>query len=257
MKMKKGSLALGLVLHLCTCLAPRVAFATPRPPVPPWPESPLQQWDFDAPYEAALRGTVVPTDLSNLAEGWSGFALQRDGLSTAPIILPAMENSHTNIAGTQGSIRFWFSPAWSSEGLGGKGPDHYARLLELVVADGNTGGVAWSLYASPDGGTLFLSGISGQDAVDLLKADVQLESGRWYLVTLNYSANTTALFLNTQLIAEGAGVPGVNPALAGLVVGSDWTGGNLAGGLFDEVTTFGSPLSQEHSNRLLAHPRAE
>ena len=78
-----------------------------------------------------------------------------------------------------------------------------------------------------------------------MKAEIQFEAGRWYLLTLSYSPQGTALYVNAQLAAEGSGLPVVDPALAGLVVGSDLSGGNLAGGLCDEVTTFGQPATPE------------
>ena len=79
-----------------------------------------------------------------------------------------------------------------------------------------------------------------------MKAEIQFEAGRWYLLTLSYSPQGTALYVNAQLAAEGSGLPVVDPALAGLVVGSDLSGGNLAGGLCDEVTTFGQPATPEN-----------
>jgi len=110
MKIMRGSFVVCLAVLLCHCLVPFVALATPRTPLPPWPEIPLQHWDFDAAYWASLGETnLPPTDFSNLAESWSGFALQRDGLSTSPIVMPGLDaNGRTNIA-AQGTIRFWFS----------------------------------------------------------------------------------------------------------------------------------------------------
>lgn len=120
------------------------------------------------------------------------------------------------------------------------------RALDRV-GDGEWkfGAVAWSLYASADGSTLFLSGQGGQGVADFLEAKISFEAGRWYLLALNYSAKATALYVNAELVAEGTGLAAVNPASAGLVVGSDGAGGNLAGGLFDEVTTFGEPVAPE------------
>jgi len=220
--------------------------AKPRSPLPPWPEIPLQRWDFDAAYWASLGEAESPAaGFGDFAESWSGFALQRDGLSVSPIVMPGVDaNGHTNIA-AQGTIRFWFSPSWSSADMGGKGPGHYARLIELVTANGTSSAVAWSLYASPDGSTLFLSGQGGQGVADILEAKISFEAGRWYLLALNYSAKATALYVNAEKVAEGTGLAAVNPASAGLVVGSDGAGGDLAGGLFEEVTTFGKPETPE------------
>src|SRR5437899_3311042 len=204
---------------------PLGSLAEPRSPLPPWPESPLQRWNFDAAYWAS------PNDVSALAaysgdlvESWSGYALQRDGVAASAIVMPGLDaNGQTNLAAAEGSIRFWFSPAWGSANVDGQGPGDYARLLELVTANGS---VAWSLYASPDGCTAFLSGQDAQGAGDFLKADIAFEAGGWYLLTLNYSPKGTALFVNTNLVAEGAGVAAVDPASAALALGSDGGGGH-------------------------------
>ena len=80
----------------------------------------------------------------------------------------------------------------------------YARLVELITADGKSGGVAWSLYASPDGSALFFSGQTEQGSADLVKAGVAFEAGRWYLIALTYGPKWSALYVNGDLVGEGA-----------------------------------------------------
>ena len=168
----KGFMKLHFVLRavltsICVgaCFIPAGSMAKPRPPLPPWPEVPLQHWNFDAAYWASQNDPELSAAaFSGLAGvGWSGFALQRDVAPAFPIVMPGLDaNGRTNLAAGQGSVRFWFSPSWSSAGLGGKGPGYYARFAELVVANEKAGTVAWSLYAGADGSTIFLSGQNGQ-----------------------------------------------------------------------------------------------
>jgi hypothetical protein len=78
----------------------------------------------------------------------------------------------------------------------------------------------------------------------LLKADIAWQSGQWHLVSLNYGPKGTALWIDGDFVAEGAGVSAAEPANAGLVAGSTVAGTDTFGGEFDEICTFARPLKR-------------
>src|SRR5713101_6647040 len=67
--------------------------------------------------------------------------------------------------------------------------------------------------------------------------------GQWHLVSLNYGPKGTALWIDGDFVAEGAGVLAPAPANAGLVAGSTVAGTDTAGGEFDEICAFARPLT--------------
>ena len=251
--------------------------ARPRPPLPPLPEMPLLHLSFDEPLRltAAQRASGQPPaiDSSVWLESWSGYALTRQGAQLQPITIPLATTNRWNLAPDEGAIRFWFSPAWSSASTGlGQSPGHYARLLELTTADAQGQAVFWSLYVSPDGNTLFLSGQGPAGPVDFLRTDIQWQAGEWHLLALTYGSQTflaspapfprriqtttqaartdetraTLLHLDGQLAATGQGisvVPAMLAAGATLAIGTDASGNNAADGQFEELSTFEYPLT--------------
>ena len=116
---------------LCMASAP----AAPRPPLPPIPEfaSLLYHESFDAPFSSGITNAQVITDQFTYAESWSGYSLQRVGDIAAPFVVPALDfKGRTNVSCSQGTIRFWFKPAWSSVSSDkGAEPGTVAMLLEL------------------------------------------------------------------------------------------------------------------------------
>jgi hypothetical protein len=231
--------------------------AAPRTPLPPWPEAPLVRADFDGELGTGADPVAdFKSSLLDYAESWSGWALRRDGLALSAWVLSGLASGgRLQLNGEHGGVRFWFSPAWSSAAAGGKGPGGLARLAELVSADGRTGGVLWSLYVSADGAVTCLTAQSGSTAIDVLKLEIPWTAGRWYCLALNYGPKGAELWVDGKLLATGAALPSFAPATAGLVIGSDVLGGNLAGGLFDEVTTFAEPLGEAELRYYLAGMR--
>jgi hypothetical protein len=66
------------------------ASAEPRSPLPPWPEETLRIWQFDEPlraYETNQTGGALIVDSSVWVESWSGYALNRQGVSVKPIAM--------------------------------------------------------------------------------------------------------------------------------------------------------------------------
>jgi hypothetical protein len=91
--------------------------ATPRPPVPPYPEQPPLYYEgFDEYYFAGeTNSELFVPGWGNLHESWSGYALQQTEVAI-PFIVPAPDPSgNTNVTCDVGaSLRFWITPYWSS-----------------------------------------------------------------------------------------------------------------------------------------------
>ncbi len=224
---------------------PLLSSARPRPPLPPWPEVFLQRLTFDEPY-ALPAGTGAERspsiDASTWVESWSGYALNRQDDHLNPVIMPMVTTEQWNVAPDAGIIRFWYKSEWTAPGvMANGGPGHYARLAELITTtDKKHPVVFWSLYFSPDGTQLYLSGDGASGPVDYLKASISWDNS-WHLVALSYGPEETSLWLDGALAALGQGIPSVPMAAAGLtslVIGSDASGRNTAAGQIEEFTTF-------------------
>jgi hypothetical protein len=239
-----------VVLWLASCGMSLVA--SPRAPWPPWPEQTLQRWDFDEAYWARWprnsdRAFVVNSELWQ--ESWSGYALNRQGVTVKPAVLPMATRERWNVAPSDGALRFWFKPDWSS-GQFGNGPGQYARLVELTSESGKSSVVWWSFYVSQDGNTLHVSGEGVDGPADYLKVEIRWLTGEWHLLALSYTEKETRLHVDGQLVAVGVGVPALPIMVASstqLTLGSDATGQNVAGGQFEELCTFDQPFADVFS----------
>jgi Concanavalin A-like lectin/glucanases superfamily len=241
------SLSLSLIVLF---LISEAALAKPRPPLPPMPENVLNLWRFDTtawqnnPDQAPLLARHI-----GLAESWSGYAVTVAGWDPAQLIFPAVAPSgHVNLNPAAGTLRFWFNPYWSSAGLGGQGTGDSATLLE-IGAWSNQGAVGWwTLQISPDGRGLALvaNGAAKEQAIMLL-APMAWSAGQWHQISLTYSAESSALYVDGIQAATGPGlalVPLITGAgTVGMAVGSDVLGNHLAQGEFDELTTLAYPQS--------------
>ncbi len=105
--------------------------ARPRPPMPPYPEQSLNSWRFDG--TGWLTNTctaLLVYDNLQLVESWSGHALQMTGPGGL-LALPNNQPDRTpNLAPANGTVRFWFASAWTSQ-PDGTGPGIWSRLLEV------------------------------------------------------------------------------------------------------------------------------
>jgi hypothetical protein len=177
-----------------------------------------------------------------LVESWSGYALQRSGDSVTPFYVPAVDSVQTNINCSQGTFRFWFKPYWSSvTQTNGAGPGDVATLLELDAIGKGESANLWTLAISSDGNTLSLIAQSDDKPALLLQTEIIWQANQSHLITLDYSTKETALFVDGQLVAQGAGTVAVPPQLDALFVGSSLAGKSVAGGDFDELCCFGQP----------------
>ena len=226
--------------YLCKASAP----AAPRPPLPPIPEfaSQLYHESFDASFSSGITNAQVIKDQFTYDESWSGYALQRVGDVVLPYVVPALDfKGRTNVSCSQGTIRFWFKPAWTSAATDkGIGPGTLATLLELDAVGKGESANAWSLQISPDGNTLSLVAQSDNNPMVLLETGISWSANRSHLVWLNYGPKETTVFLDGQIVAQGTGTPTVPPEMAALVVGSSLAGKAVAGGDFDELACYDS-----------------
>jgi hypothetical protein len=229
-------IAAGLLLATASSLC-----SEPRDPLPPWPEpNPISQLTWNAVLTPMRDDSTAAlgVESATLVESWSGYALQRDGVLVAPVVLPGVNaQGHASLGYRQGCVRFWFASAWTS----GTGPGQVARLAEWLVTDGKEVGTLWALSVSADGTVISL----GSQGAEVLKAGINWSAGGWHQVALSYSESGTELVIDGVLVATGAGLLAVDPKLSGLVVGSDWQGLLVAGGQFDECLCFAEPMSAE------------
>ncbi len=242
--MKRNPSAIRLFGLLIAAVVLRVAFtsplhAEPRSPLPPWPEAnPISQLKWDAVLSPMRDNSTVAVGAegATLVESWSGYALQREGFLISPFVMPGVNSAGKNNLGhRQGCIRFWFAPSWAS----GSGPGQTARLAEWIVTDGSEVGTLWALSVNESGTVVSLA----SEGRTVLQAEINWSAGTWHQVALSYGEHGTELVVDGVLVATGAGLLAVEPKVSGLVIGSDWQGFHVAGGLFDEVLCFEEPMS--------------
>ncbi len=154
-------------------------------------------------------------------------------------------NGSTNINCQVGSVLFWFKPDWSSANAGGSGPGTWGRLVEMGSYNPAFTNGWWGLYLSPDGTQLLFGTSANGGGMTNLTAIVSWYSNEWYQIALTYSSTGSALYVDGQLLANGAGVtyfPNADELTDGFRIGSDQDGNDQAAGAFDELETFNYPL---------------
>ena len=212
------------------------AWSKPRPAFPPVPESALNSWRFDQTnWWTSGRHAPSVVDGVSLVESWSGYAVSVQG--NGELRFPAVNAANgINLCLDEGSVRFWFSPGWSS----GTGPGGWVRLLESGAWSADASAGWWALYVNPTGTEIFFSSQGGGVGRDYFGASLAWSAGEWHQVALTFGAAGTALYLDGELAAQGLAIcclPTVEAyAVSGFEVGP---------GLFDELTTFAYALSAE------------
>ncbi len=139
-----------LILGLSTIFAS----ARPRPPMPPYPEQSLNSWRFNGTsWLTNLHTAPLVYDNLQLIESWSGHALQMTGPSGLLALPNDQPDGTPNLTPAEGSIHFWFAPAWTSQPEG-TGPSVASRLFEVGAWSRTAAQAWWSLAVSPDGSLL-------------------------------------------------------------------------------------------------------
>jgi hypothetical protein len=88
-------------------------------------------------------------------------------------------NGTVNITCSEGALRFWFKPVWSS----GTGPGSEGRLIE-VGTQGSNGW--WALHLNTTGTELRFSAETDAVGTNYLSADIGWSSCGWVQIVLNY-----------------------------------------------------------------------
>jgi hypothetical protein len=209
---------------------------------------PLAHWRFDNTNTWVGEEGQLPLLATNVVgvPDWSSNAVLVDSTSPALLSYNVMEtNGNVNINCQTGSVLFYFKPDWSSVDQGGTGPGTSGRLLEMGAYNPAFTNGWWSLYLSPDGTNLFFGTSTNGGGMTNLIANTSWTSNTWYQIDLTYSPESSALFIDGQLVTNGEGVayfPNADELTNGFRIGSDQNGTNQAGGTFDELETFASPL---------------
>ena len=204
----------------------------------------LNQWRFDSP-DWVVHPNLAPLHHHKVsyAESWSGHAAVLAGWDPARLVLPAVASSgKPNLADQEGAIRFWFNPFWSSASQGGNGPEDTACLFEIGAWSGKRSMAWWSLQVTPDGNQLVLANVVNRDApLIALVTSVEWDVGQWHQISLTYSGAETRLFIDGAMVAIGPGISLLPTAPAGseagIALGSNTSGEQLAQGEFEELTT--------------------
>jgi hypothetical protein len=220
-----------LAVMLTQCLA----LAAPRPLSPPWPSfGAMAHEGFNQPSGFATHQTI---DSAVWVEGWSGWALNRQGKSVAPWVMPMVVSNAFCLEPERGALRFWYRPDYGSEA----GAGQTATLAALVTIKGETELLWWSLLVSADGRELHLVCQTESGPESCLKTAVNWQAGSWHMVTLGFTPTNSALFVDDQFAAVGDGVATIPNELApdtSLVVGSSPAGDLPAQGQIEELTVF-------------------
>jgi hypothetical protein len=213
----------------------------------------LGSWQFDAADWKGDQGQPVMA-CSNIARvpDWNGYGLR---ISTnLPAGLSYHETDGTgsslryNINYRSGSIVFWYKPDWSSAGAGGNGPG----ADEVLVGSGNLASDFWGIVLDGDGSNLDFRCVKHGQPQTFLTLPISFSSNQWVQIALTYSTNSSALYINGQLLQTGNGVSVYPDAdfrkTNGFSVGSSLSGGNQAFGDFDQLATYNYPLTPEDIN---------
>ena len=154
----------------------------------------------------------------------------------------------------RGSVRFWYSPDWSSKSAGGKGPGTFARLLELGENSSNFSKGWWSLYLNPFSDRIHFASKSSGFITPQISTHIEFKEGEWYQIVLTYEPSQTRLYINGDQVAVGQGnfsfPTTTDRTESGLWIGSSATGSFQANGTLDELETYNYALHPEdiHSN---------
>ena len=214
----------------------------------PLPEQELNAWHFDG--EGWQKNpATAPRVLSRakFVPSYSGFALRMSGSRRALVSFAATNKAGTPNLLDSGTVRFWFSPNWSSSSLGGTGPGQRAVLFETGAWESDSSVVHCSLQIDADGNTIrfMVQGPGGLETI--LSWPVTWNQNTWHQVALVRTATGTVLYLDGSPVTNGRGGPWlpapVGRRVNGFCIGSDTTRRALAQGDFEELYTFARALT--------------
>ncbi|HEU5070311.1 MAG TPA: LamG-like jellyroll fold domain-containing protein [Verrucomicrobiae bacterium] len=216
----------------------------------------LNSWSFadTNTWESDLGDTPLSfTNLESTLLGnvFGSYSLWLDSSNPAWLRYRVQEgDGTTNLTVAVGTVSLWFAPNWASAttNQNGSGPGEWGRLIEVGAYTTNASYGWWSLYLDSGGTNLYFGAQtnSGDGAMTAyLSAPIDWATNEWHNLTLTYSATNTALYLDGELAASGAGVtvfPGPEVLTNGFGIGSDPDGLAQAHGVFDDLYTYDFPL---------------
>ncbi|HZM03004.1 MAG TPA: LamG-like jellyroll fold domain-containing protein [Candidatus Saccharimonadales bacterium] len=226
----------------------------------------LSYWRFNSPQLTNEAGAypISSTSVSTVAD-WSGTSLAITDISNSVVCYRVFDtNGMTNLNCTNGTVRFWFRPNWTTTNEGGAGgggnalgvgygtSDAYGRW-ELGLGD-------TSVFGCDD------NGITMSPAFDTPTSFI---SNVWCQVAMTYSPTNVAFYTNGVLVrtlvgaavAQAPGIsnwwyyevpPGLFYAPPYLTMATGFSVGNTMAyqsspldGQIDELETFNFPLSAQ------------
>jgi hypothetical protein len=245
-----GPPGLILLLVLLCPLAGARGSAPPNPGDPGPTNVLLNTWSFADTTNWLSDLDHPPLSFTNLAASdlGAGLALVVDHPASAWLRYNTTENDGTtNLTVDNGSVMFWFAPHWAGTNVGGTGPGHWGRLIEVGAYTEDASFGWWSLHVDPAGVNLCFS---AQDAdgcqTNYLCVPITWTTNRWHLIALTYSTATNcSLYLDGDWVTNGPPMtcwPGPDVLAAGFCIGSDSNGLTQARGMFDSLVTYANPL---------------
>jgi hypothetical protein len=219
----------------------------------------LGYWKFNDTNTWAGEQGQIPLLATNISAvtNWSEFAAEVASSGAALVYRTEESTGIANILCARGTVRFWFSPEWSSASAGGSGPGLAGRFADVGhwTSDGSYGW--WSLAITPNGNSLQFITQGDSATTTNLQANISWMPGQWHQVALIYTSTNTSIFVDGQpLNTNGLGIthyPNATARAGGFGIGATAFGTNQIKGLFDEFETFNFPLdAQSISNDYIA-----
>jgi len=214
--------------------------------------TPLNSWSFNDTTNWTSDNAHAPISFTNISSALFGDDMSLMVNTNLPAWLQfniVEKDNMTNLTFDQGSVVFWFAPAWAGTNAGGSGPGLWGRLIEAggYAPDASFGW--WSLYVDDVGANLYFTVQPGDGSTTTyLTTPISWSSNFWHCVALTYSATNTALYVDGSLTTNGPGItawPGTNVLAGGFYIGSDSNGVMQAQGYFDDLYTYNVPLDSD------------
>jgi hypothetical protein len=180
---------------------------------------------------------------------WSGDAVKISSSLAGVLGYPLNRTDGSSvILATNGSIRFWFKPDWTT-GVNTPGQNSIdtIRLFELGRQSSDASYGWFALTIDPTGELLKFSTEANGVHADNIVYPINFNRKSWYQIVLTYTLTNSALYVNGQgLATNGWGLTNIpSPAVLaqGFHLGCSWDGIHQANGCFDELETFNYPLT--------------
>jgi Concanavalin A-like lectin/glucanases superfamily/Bacterial TSP3 repeat len=154
----------------------------------------------------------------------------------------------TNFAPGQGTLAFWFRPAWSGAALGGTGPPGIGRLFELGTYTTNASLGYFGLYLDTGASNLYFTVQGTNGSQNVLSTPIAWASNEWHSVIVTFSpTNPCAIYLDGALATNGpplGGWPDGSILTQGFFLGSSSNGlpDTQAQGDLDDLQTYNYQL---------------